>query len=48
MPDHHIDPDRAVFDAFKALPRGTPVEMLNLLRFREGDYIPCKHDETVA
>jgi uncharacterized protein (DUF1330 family) len=43
MPDHHIDPDRAVFDAFKALPRGTPVEMLNLLRFRERAAYPASH-----
>ena len=34
MPGHHIDPERAAFDAFKALPRDAPIEMLNLLRFR--------------
>ena len=32
MPDHHIDPERAAFDAFRALPRDTPIEMRNLLR----------------
>lgn len=31
----HIDPDRAQFDAFKALPRDTPINMLNLVRVRE-------------
>ncbi|MEO1039175.1 MAG: DUF1330 domain-containing protein [Pseudomonadota bacterium] len=31
----HIDPERAVFEAFKALPRDEPVEMLNLLRLHE-------------
>ena len=32
---NHVDPERAQFDAFKALPRDEPVMMLNLLRFRE-------------
>lgn len=31
----HIDPERAAFDAFKALPRDEPVHMLNLLRLHE-------------
>jgi len=31
---HHIDPDRAHFEAFKALPRDTPILMLNLIRLR--------------
>ncbi|TGY88861.1 DUF1330 domain-containing protein [Marinicauda algicola] len=31
----HIDPERAAFEAFKALPRDEPVEMLNLIRLRE-------------
>jgi uncharacterized protein (DUF1330 family) len=30
--DGHIDPERAAFEAFKALPRDTPVHMLNLIR----------------
>ena len=30
----YIDPDRANFDAFKALPRDTPIDMLNLIRFK--------------
>ena len=35
----HIDPERAAFEAFKALPRDAPVEMLNLIRLREAaDY----------
>ena len=29
-----IDPERSQFDAFKALPRDAPVEMLNLVRFK--------------
>lgn len=31
----HVDPERAAFEAFKALPRDQPVMMLNLLRFRD-------------
>mgnify|MGYP006306809441 CR=1 FL=1 len=31
----HIDPERAAFEAFKALGRDEPVEMLNLIKLRE-------------
>ena len=30
-----IDPTRAQFDAFKALPRDTPIQMLNLIRLNK-------------
>ena len=30
----YVDPDRANFDRFKALPRDTPIHMLNLVRFK--------------
>jgi uncharacterized protein (DUF1330 family) len=34
-----IDPTREQFDAFKALPRDTPIQMLNLVRLRSlADY----------
>lgn len=33
--DGHIDPDRAAFETFKALPRDEPVHMLNLIRLRD-------------
>ncbi|HYE46194.1 MAG TPA: DUF1330 domain-containing protein [Caulobacter sp.] len=34
-----IDPTRPQFDAFKALPRDTPIQMLNLIRLRpQADY----------
>lgn len=34
-----IDPTRAQFDAFKALPRDQPIHMLNLIRLRDlADY----------
>jgi uncharacterized protein (DUF1330 family) len=32
---HHVDPTRDHFDAFKALPRDTPIQMLNLVRLRD-------------
>jgi len=32
---HHVDPSRELFDAFKALPRDTPIMMLNLIRLRD-------------
>lgn len=36
---HHVDPERAAFEAFKALPRDVPVMMLNLVRLLEqADY----------
>ncbi len=39
----HIDPTRAAFDAFKALPRDQPVEMLNLVRYRDHAAYPADH-----
>jgi uncharacterized protein (DUF1330 family) len=39
----HIDPERAQFEAFKALDRDTPVEMLNLVRFRDHADYPAGH-----
>ncbi len=36
----HIDPERAAFDAFKALPRDEPVHMLNLIRLHETAHYP--------
>ena len=41
MGEHFVDPEREAFEAFKRLPRDRPVEMINLLRFREhADYPP--------
>ncbi|UTW57111.1 DUF1330 domain-containing protein [Kordiimonas sp. SCSIO 12603] len=31
----HVDPEREAFDAFKALPRDVPVNMLNLIKLKE-------------
>lgn len=40
-----IDPTRTQFDAFKALPRDTPIHMLNLIRLRaQADYPPDHPD----
>lgn len=39
--DAHTNPSRQQFDAFKALDRDHPIEMLNLVRFRgSADYPP--------
>lgn len=40
--DNHVDPERAAFDQFKALPREGSIDMLNLVRFRDqAAYPPC-------
>jgi uncharacterized protein (DUF1330 family) len=41
--DAYIDPTREAFDAFKALPRDTPINMLNLLRFKAQATYPADH-----
>lgn len=43
MSDRHVDPERAQFDAFKALPRDTPIHMLNLVRFKDRATYPADH-----
>lgn len=43
MSDTHIDPERAQFDAFKALPRDTVIHMLNLVRFKDRATYPADH-----
>jgi len=39
----HVDPTRAQFDAFKALNRDHPIEMLNLVRLRTNATYPDTH-----
>ncbi len=39
----YIDPDREQFEAFKALDRDQPIEMLNLVRFRAKADYPMGH-----
>ena len=43
MTEHYIDPSRANFEAFKALPRDEPIHMLNLLQYREQAVYPEYH-----
>lgn len=43
MEEFFIDPSRANFDAFKALPRNTPINMLNLIRYRDRAHYPAGH-----
>jgi hypothetical protein len=42
--ENYVDPDRAQFDAFKALPRDVPIDMLNLVRLRERAAYPAGHE----
>ena len=41
--DLFVDPTRESFDAFKALPRDTPINMLNLVRLRDKAAYPEGH-----
>ncbi|MEO8811292.1 MAG: DUF1330 domain-containing protein [Caulobacteraceae bacterium] len=47
MSDSHgaVDPSRAQFDAFKALPRDTPIQMLNLIRLKPRADYPPEHPD---
>lgn len=40
----YLDPDRAQFEAFKALPRDTPINMLNLVTFNDLANYPGDHE----
>ena len=40
----YIDPSRETFEAFKALPRDEPIQMLNLLLYREEAEYPQGHE----
>ncbi len=48
MSDQHVDPERAQFDAFKALPRDTKIHMLNLVRFKDKATYPADHPLAAA
>ena len=39
----HVDPEREQFEAFKALPRDQPIEMLNLIAYRDRAAYPQGH-----
>ena len=40
----YIDPTRAAFDLFKSLPRDTPINMLNLIRYNDAAKYPDGHE----
>ena len=44
MTEHYIDPSPDNFQAFKDLPRDEPIQMLNLLRYREQAEYPDGHE----
>jgi len=44
MTETYVDPTRAAFDLFKSLPRDTPINMLNLIRYRGLAVYPDGHD----
>lgn len=41
--ENYIDPSRELFAAFKDLPRGSPINMINMLRFRDHAAYPADH-----
>lgn len=41
--ERYLDPTRESFDAFKALPRDVPINMLNLLQFYDSAQYPEDH-----
>jgi uncharacterized protein (DUF1330 family) len=43
MTDSYIDPTREQFEAFKSMPRDTPIQMLNLVRLRDVAAYPADH-----
>lgn len=44
--ENHVDPQRAAFEYFKTLPRDTPIEMLNLIRFKDRASYPDGHNQS--
>ena len=40
----YVDPEREQFESFKSLDRDHPIEMLNLVRFRERSNYPKGHE----
>lgn len=44
MSEGHVDPTREAFDQFKSLPRDEPIQMLNLIRYRDKAAYPAGHE----
>lgn len=42
---HYVNPDRENFEAFKALPRDVPIQLLNLVRYRDLAAYPQGHPQ---
>ena len=45
MSQAYIDPDRAAWDIFKALPKDQPIQMLNLIRLKPRAEYPPDHPD---
>ena len=45
MSEGHIDPDRAAWEVFKALPTDQPIHMLNLIRLKTRAGYPTGHPD---
>ena len=45
MTEGFVDPDRAAWEVFRALPRDQPIHMLNLIRLRETAVYPEGHPD---
>ena len=44
MADAHIEPEAAQFEAFRALSATTPIDLINLVRFRAHAAYPADHE----
>jgi uncharacterized protein (DUF1330 family) len=41
---NYVDPDRENFDLFKSLPRDTPIQLFNMIRYRKYADYPAGHE----
>lgn len=44
MTEGHVNPSRDAFELFKSLPRDEPIQMLNLVRYRDTATYPAGHE----
>lgn len=44
MTDAHVEPTRAQLEVFRGLPRTAPIDLINLIRFREQAAYPEGHE----
>ena len=45
MAESYIDPSREAWEVFKGLPRGEPIQMLNLIRLKPKAEYPADHPD---